>query len=346
MIYYRPDQDKVQIYKCVNDTISIKTDDNCVINANTWYDCKVMFDRSTGKITAFLNDVPVSSWTDNLPFQNGNAISLRTGNADVLFDDVKVYKIRGNSANISIGNSSADIRYQNPDPFTPSCRIKSIVTDVYNNVSIPGSLNVNIDWTAPSAISNVNDGTSQDIDTTTIQNQLSANWTTSVDVNSGIAGYFYSAGDHAGDSNIIAWTGPIANPAITQSASLVQGNTYYFSVKAINGAGLKSAKTISDGLFIETNVFIVESTIHPQISISPNPFTDAITVSFAERENIPVRREVMSVAGQFISSVCINNTNDLVLAKQTLGISVQGVYFLKILFKDQSAAVYKVIKIQ
>ncbi|MEI6764588.1 MAG: glycosyl hydrolase family 18 protein [Bacteroidota bacterium] len=346
MVYYRPDQDKVQIYKYVNDVMNLMTDDDCVINANTWYDCKVIFDRTSGKITAFLNDVAVSTWTDPSPYQNGNSISLRTGNASVLFDDVKVYKIRGTSANVSIGNSFADVRYQNPDPLTPSCRIKSIVTDIYNNVSVPGSLNVNIDWTAPSAISVVNDGTSLDIDTTIIQNQLSANWASPVDANSGIAGYFYCAGDHAGDSNTIAWTGPITNPAVTQSATLVQGNTYYFSVKAVNGAGLKSAKAISDGVFVETNVFVAESHIQPQISISPNPFTDAISISFAESEYIPVRIEVLNETGQLMSSLSITNTKKLVLPIQTMGITVPGLYFLKIIFNNHPPFVYKIVRIQ
>jgi hypothetical protein len=305
-----------------------------------------MFDRSSGKITAFLNDVVVSTWTDPAPYQNGNSISLRTGNANVLFDDVKVYKIRGSIANVSIGNGAADVRYQNPDPFTPSCRIKSVVTDIYNNVSTPGSLNVNIDWTAPTAISFINDGTSQDIDTTTILNQLSANWATSIDVNSGIAGYFYSAGNSVGDSNTIAWTGPITNPAITQTATLVQGNTYYFSVKAINGAGLKSAKALSDGVFIETNVFVVEGNIQPQISISPNPFTDAISISFADSENIAKRIEVYNETGQLVSSICIANTNYLVLAIQTMGITVPGLYFLKIIFNNHPPVVYKIVRIQ
>jgi hypothetical protein len=258
----------------------------------------------------------------------------------VLYDDVKVYKSRAGTALVSIGNSAADVRYQNPDPSTPSCRIKSVVTDSYNNVSIPGSLNVNIDWSPPAAINQVNDGTLQDIDTSGILNQLSANWASSGDMNSGIAGYFYCAGTSAGDSNIIPWTGPINNTFMTQSINLQAGATYFISAKAMNGAGLISPKTTSDGLFIYAGVDVPELSIGQQPMLCPNPFNSGISL-FTGSDNLHAAViEVFDLRGMRLAVISSGSTvvssGILHLSASEMNITEPGTYLLRFRSGDQN----------
>ncbi|MBU0763442.1 MAG: hypothetical protein KJ607_01265, partial [Bacteroidetes bacterium] len=247
MVYFRVDQDKCQIYKSVNNSITIYTDDVCSVDPDTWYDYKVIFNTATGEIKAYQDNAPVSSWTDTDPFPSGNSLSLRTGNCNVLYDDVKVYRHRDSSETVTIGSSADDVRYQNTDPSSPSCRIKSVVKDAAGNFSNLEGTDINIDWTFPADFA-VYDGLAADIDTTGDSTQLSANWQQSLDSHSGIVGYYYCIGDSPGSSNIADWTSAGTNNFITHTGlSLSYGSTYYFSVKAENGAGLESSVFNSDG---------------------------------------------------------------------------------------------------
>ncbi|MFH2142275.1 MAG: N-acetylmuramoyl-L-alanine amidase [Bacteroidota bacterium] len=249
MVYFRADQNKCQIYKAVNDAITLYTDDNCTVNADTWYDYKVIFNTSTGEIRAYQNNTLVSSWTDSSPHSAGNSISLRTGNCNAFYNDMKIYRNRTATANITIG-ANEQVRYENQNPSTPSCRVKSIIVDNNNNWSPLEGNQVNIDWSQPSQVT-VNDGISTDIDTTSSINQLTANWTASIDQNSGISEYFYCIGDFPGSNNIVDWTSNGINTTVTRTGlSLQYDSTYYFSVYAINGAGLQCASVNSDGILV------------------------------------------------------------------------------------------------
>jgi hypothetical protein len=99
----------------------------------------------------------------------------------------------------------------------------------------------------PSAPAIVRDGTGTDIPSTTSTTELSANWDASSD---SVTGYKFAVGTSAGATNIVDLTtlGDILSTT-TCNLSLTIGTTYYFSVKAYNGAGDSSA-TNSDGQFV------------------------------------------------------------------------------------------------
>ena len=106
------------------------------------------------------------------------------------------------------------------------------------------------DTTPPSAPPTVRDGTGADISTTTSTTQLSANWDMATDNESGISGYQYAIGTTPGGTNvvnclyaaIVDFKGPASMTATTTGLSLTVGQTYYFSVNAVNGAGLTGAR--------------------------------------------------------------------------------------------------------
>ena len=104
------------------------------------------------------------------------------------------------------------------------------------------------DATAPSAPPAVRDGTGADISTTGSTTQLSANWDASTDNETGISGYQYAIGTTAGATDTVAWTSLGNVTTVTKTGlTLAIGQTYFFSVKAVNGAGLTGAATNSDG---------------------------------------------------------------------------------------------------
>jgi len=105
-----------------------------------------------------------------------------------------------------------------------------------------------VDATPPSVVSFVNDGLGEDIDVGTDSDRLSANWATASDPDSGVARYWYCIGTTAGGSDMADWTDNGTNTSVTRTGlSLILGRSYYFSVKAENGAGLFGDVVSSDG---------------------------------------------------------------------------------------------------
>ncbi len=248
MIYFRVDQNACQIYKSTDNSIAIQTDDVVNIDADIWYDYKVIFDTNTGEIKAFQDGVLVSSWTDPSPHTSANSISLRTGNCNVEYDDIKVYKDRSLSEIITVGETN-EVRFQNSGESNPSCRVKSIIIDDSDNFSNLAGTDVNIDWTESETIADVNDGSGVDIDTTYIGTELSANWGAAIEPNSSITTYEYCIGLSAGSSDIVGWTDNGISTSVTHTGlTLVSETQYYFNVRATNTVGLVSSITSSDGV--------------------------------------------------------------------------------------------------
>lgn len=285
-VWFRLDNNKIQIYKVVNDNFgSPVVDIPYTFNANVWYDYKVTYDRITGKMNVYINDVLSAQWTDTSPYTSGDYISFRSGDCDYMVNNLKVYRTRFPSTLVTVGpQSNKDIRYQNLNPSQPSGRVKSIVQDIAGNLSTVAFQDVNVDWTSPTSVATLNDGTGNDIDTTYNTTQLSANWQIASDPNSGIAAYWYAIGSTPGDSNIVTWSnnGTMLN-ALETGLNLTIGEIYYFTVKAINGAGLVGDTAISNGqILIDTtsnNTSIKVSFEKNNFVIYPNPANDILNIS-------------------------------------------------------------------
>lgn len=104
------------------------------------------------------------------------------------------------------------------------------------------------DFTPPAAVVQVRDGASADIEVVTSSTALSANWDEASDVQSGIERYWYAIGTVPGGVDVVGWTDNDKGLSVTRTGLLLkEDSTYYFTVKAENGAGLQSAPANSDG---------------------------------------------------------------------------------------------------
>lgn len=251
-VWFREDNDKIQIYKVVDDEFTLSNEVDFVFSADTWYDFKTVFDKTSGEIHVWINNVHAISWIDDAPYTSGNSVSFRSGSSVYNVNNFKVYKNRVDEGLILVG-ADGDARYQNEDPYTPAAKIKSIIIDSALNISTIASQLADIDWTPPLTISYVNDGVDADIETTTSNTELSANWGESTDPNSGLARYWYGIGTSIGATDVVPWTDNWYADTVTHAGlSLTLGETYYFSVVSENGAGLLSDTVYSNGqLLIE-----------------------------------------------------------------------------------------------
>jgi hypothetical protein len=170
-VFFRLDNDKIQIYEVANDVYSLVDEVVYDFNADQWYDYKIAYDRITGKHQVYVNNVLARTWTDPTPLTTGDYISFRTGNCVYKVNDLRVYRSRNSSTSIAVG-TNGDMRYESPNSLTSAGRIRSIVQDVAGNLSAISAQDVKIDWTNPTAIQTANDGESADASTTTSNSAL------------------------------------------------------------------------------------------------------------------------------------------------------------------------------
>ncbi len=337
MVYFRVDQNKCQIYKCDNDNIEIKTDDAVNVNANQWYDYKLIVNTNTGLILAYQDDVLVSEWEDPTPLTSGNSLSFRTGNCKAYYDDIQVYKNRTSTANIGVGDNK-DVRYQNVNQNSPACKIKSIVIDDSKNLSSIAQADVNIDWTAPDAIIYVNDGDNNDVDTTNVGTELHANWANTNDANSFIEYYEYSIGTSPNAQDIVPWTQNGTSNYITHTnLNLNSGTQYFFNVRATNVVDLKSSVASSDGIRYVDALSDIDD-VSNSFYVFPNPVNDKIFIKSEQLKIISA--DVLSTTGEVIISKKVENKDfniSLLNIKPAIYIlrleTDKGVFFKKIVLK-------------
>ena len=346
-IYFRKETSTLEFFKVVNDVFTLsKTVNNITSTFGQWNDYKIIFDRTTGKIDVYRNDILLGTWTDaSVLTTQGNYISFRTGNCKASVSELKVYRSRLPSVTITVGAAATnDIPYQNPDSATFAAKIKSIVNDVAGNLSSIAFQNINIDWTPPSCVT-VNDGLAGDIDTVSSFTILSANWTASADTNSGIAKYWYAIGTTAGATNVVNWIDNGLNTSVTKSGlSLTQGATYYFSVKAENDAGLTSICS-SDGMVVDVNTSINVNENALNVSVQPNPFNSNAIILFSQNAEQQVRISLTDMLGKEIllsNTTYAQGTHKLEINADELHLS-KGIYTLK-LYSEKATSAVRLIK--
>ncbi|HEV7230242.1 MAG TPA: glycosyl hydrolase family 18 protein [Bacteroidia bacterium] len=304
-VWFRVDQGVCEFYKTTKNTFSLVHSVPMTTVAGQWYDWKVIYDRTTGVLEVLQNNVSVGSYTDPSPISTGSAVSFRSGNCDWAIKNFKVYRSRATNtpSAITVGSATADMRYQNPNPSTAAGRICTIARDSALNISNPNYQDFNVDWTPPTAFT-VSDGLSgPDQDTTFSTSQISANWTASTDPNSGLTKYWYAIGTSAGATNVLNWTTNGTATSVTATGlSLVVGTTYFFSIKAEDGAGLQSAVVNTDDGQLATTVTGIQDPSNAfSLQAFPNPVHGNLNITWNLKESGPLEIRMLDVSGRSLS---------------------------------------------
>ncbi|PLW92494.1 MAG: hypothetical protein C0592_10600 [Marinilabiliales bacterium] len=292
MVYCRLDDQAVQMYEYINNSYNMMVSASYPFVQNTWYDIKVLYNPNTGYNATWINNEFITSWTDATPLKSGNGFSLRTGNTTAWYDDIKIYTSRTGNESVTVGADSMNmVRWQNPNPSTPACRVKSIVLDEANLWSNIDGEDVNIDYTPPSAPAWVNDfgGVSMmDWDTLYITANTN-NYTTcsaASDTNSAIGSYYFGMGSYCLDSAATYYaSGDTIETAGIFDAMFSQA-IYYTFAYAVNGAGLHSDTVCSDGILVLLYSSVNDN--EEDISVYPNPVSDMLTINLPETINADI----------------------------------------------------------
>jgi N-acetyl-anhydromuramyl-L-alanine amidase AmpD len=308
-VWFRVDQNELQFYKVTNDVFSLVSSSVVTFNANQWYDYKVIYDRITGKMDVYVDNILVGSWTDPSPYSNGSYISFRSGNSTWSVNNFKVYRSRAATVTVNVGTASnSDIRYENTSPTTPAGRVKSIVRDTAGNLSTIAYQDINVDWTAPMNVAIVNDGGSNDIDTIYTNTQLETNWSVSADPNSDVSRYWYAIGTSPGAADVIPWTDNwFYDTVFVSSLSLTYGQTYYTTVQVENGAGLLSGYSYSDGQLLPLlTTSVGEENNEFGMMVYPNPANAHTTLYYDLSSAAKVEIKLVDMLGKEIMLLADN----------------------------------------
>lgn len=266
-VFLRESTDIVQIYSVVNDVFTVQTNDPLPIAPNVAYNCKTTYDPATGEIKVYVDNVMVSEWTDPQPLQAGNSISVRTGGCSVNFDNIQVYKSRGNQVSISAGFT--DLMSIESENAIETGMVKSRTLDASDNWSAAASELYLLDFSAP-VLNYLRDGSSADIDTFSTPNVL-GNWSID-DIHSSIANFDVSIGTAPNSANVVAWNSNGLSSAISAVlASPIQSQIYYINVRATNEAGLDD-EFVTDGQRYVNFAGTEElNALFAEIVVYPNP---------------------------------------------------------------------------
>ncbi|WP_338791206.1 S-layer homology domain-containing protein [Bernardetia sp. MNP-M8] len=140
LIWFSADGGTVSILETVNNVLNTRASAS-ITTGTSWADYKVAYSTTTGKIEVFRNDALLTQWTDSSPLTSGSYISLRTNQANVEFDDLKVYKGRSTGVTVTVGNTNGkDLRTN----LASTGQVKSIVRDAAGNFSSVANANITI----------------------------------------------------------------------------------------------------------------------------------------------------------------------------------------------------------
>ncbi|MDP1747693.1 MAG: T9SS type A sorting domain-containing protein [Bacteroidota bacterium] len=348
LVWFSMDESKLEFYKVTNDLKTLVKSKNYSFIPGQFYDFKLIYDRIIGKMDIYINNIITESWADATPITSGNAVSFRTDTATMTINYFKAFRSRLPSVTVNVGTGNTnDIRFENSGPPLAAGKVESIITDSAGNLSPLVSIPVDVDWTAPSTIAFINDGSGADISTTYNTNELKANWSPSSDPNSGIVKYHYSIGTTPGDTDLVASTDNFMQMiAINNPLPLVVNQLYYFNVRSENGAGLFSSVASSNGQMLVLNTTSVEEEITVVgLNLYPNPFNNTASLDYTLTRSEKVEVGMYDLLGKEIVSLKNENQtagdHKITIDGNQLNLS-KGLY-LVVLKTENTSAFIKIV---
>ena len=166
--------------------------------------------------------------------------------------------------------------------------------DAALNESFPAAVDIFLDTSNPTTPVVIDDGAY-----TTSTSQLHASWT-SEDLQTGIVKYIYVIGTTIDGMDVVGWTSTGTQAEVTHTGlSLIQGQTYYFSVIAENGAGAWSETGSSDGIKVNQNIPAIIAVQPPNESTGYVKDDIKVTVSAQDPDGDTLQYQ-FSVDGEII----------------------------------------------
>ncbi len=135
-IYFRlsTSSSRVEFYRVENDEYSQNLCIDLPLDVTNWHNVKLIYDRTNGKSSIYFNNKYFGTYTDANFYTEGNIVALRNGGATANFDSFRVYRSRGNTATITVGENG-DITNTTAEANEDFAKIVSVAIDSAQNIS-------------------------------------------------------------------------------------------------------------------------------------------------------------------------------------------------------------------
>lgn len=211
---------------------------------------RVVWDSVSKTVKVFRHASLLMTATDvgALPTNTPQYVGFATHNSSVSIDNVRCYVARAETQQVTVGESDTKMIRKQSVNGAPVCKLKSVVLDGQDVFSSLEEKNVKVDYTPPT-MPIVFDGLDADVDEAANVNVVSANWTASVDENSGISDYCYYVTVNMSDAYESTNRLQLTNQQhFYQSRTCKIPCLLRVGVMARNNAGLCSEMAYSDGV--------------------------------------------------------------------------------------------------
>jgi N-acetyl-anhydromuramyl-L-alanine amidase AmpD len=242
-----PTERQIRIYRVTRgNEVLLHTVDGVTIEIGTAYKFQIVHDAPSGKFLIFRNGTLLGEWreTSSLLFVTApSKMCFLTSGTAASFDNLCVYRSRGSSVNVSVGNTSfCDLPWQAVNG-TAKAKARSVILNDRQRFSPVAEKYFKVDYTKPAFRSPVNVEVCKSGETPSSFG-LSAHWNVVTDSHSGVVLYEYGiASDMRPDE--IRWMGVARRPQAVIVPIFRLSDPCYIAVRALNGAGLFSKPVFS-----------------------------------------------------------------------------------------------------
>jgi len=206
------------------------------------------------------------------------------------------------------GDGRPDIAIATSYQTYPSRAYINGVIVLSNNVVPQAGPSFTLHDTTPPTVGTVNDGTGADISFQPYTTTIAANWTGFSDAGSGIASYQWAIGTTPGGTNVQAFTSVGTRTSARNSLlNLTEGDTYYVSVRAIDGVGNISTAANSNGVTILPQSSFLKGNVGTFTDSDGDKYTVQLTPSNVGQ--VAVEQDLTAPGKGPIQLIVLQNTN-------------------------------------
>lgn len=147
-IWFRIDSQSLEFYKVIDNVFSLEKVQTFDFPAGVNHHIDIVYDRITGETFVYANSKLIGEWQDSNPIEFGDFISFRSGNCSMTVDNLRTFRTRYPTADVTVGTLQSDVRYENLD--VPTAKVSSVVIDLAHNISTVVEEELIVYWTETS----------------------------------------------------------------------------------------------------------------------------------------------------------------------------------------------------
>lgn len=263
----------ISLWKWVEGTAQLLKRENQIYFATIQpYLYHVVWDRYNGMISIFRYGKRILDFQDPhslLSHSVTSHIGWSSQHTTVKLDNVRVYGSRGQRVSLSVGPSDTCILHAQSDNGVSTCKLKSVVLDSVGLFSPLVEKLLLVDYTPPLPPERIVLAHPERVTTTLQSWNIAAQWTPSIDAESGVASYRCQICNPLNLNERWPWIDVGNQLSMSEVLSLTSNADIRIGVCAVDAAGLISEPSYSSPVAVSYGQ--PNARVRTKWSVSPNP---------------------------------------------------------------------------